>query len=288
MKQYNLPKKWPVEEGRYQVGNLQSPVAVCTEATISGIKVDLQKVAIVGKCVTENVGIEKLVKNMISNPNIRFLIVCGRQSAGHNVGQTLLALNKNGIDKNNRVVGSNGSIPVLRHLTVKEVKRFQDQTAVLDLRGELDSAKIGMKVDWCWKNDPGAFTGKPLKIKMVKQEKVPKIVAPLASDDYLPDPQGSFLITINKEKGLIIVQHFDTDLEQNLEIVGKKARDIADVIIKKSLIGDFSQGLDHAAYLGRELAKAEVCLKNSIDYIQDEEIVFKKNKKSLAEDDFGW
>lgn len=85
----------------------------------------MEKVAIVGKCVTENVGIEKLVKNIISNPYIRFLIVCGKVSGGHDVGQTILALSKNGIDKTGRVIGSTGAIPILKHLASEEIERFQ-------------------------------------------------------------------------------------------------------------------------------------------------------------------
>ncbi|TSC53150.1 MAG: tetrahydromethanopterin S-methyltransferase subunit A, partial [Microgenomates group bacterium LiPW_16] len=104
---------WPVEEGRYKIGNPQSPVAVCTEATVEGINVALGKVAIIGKCVTENIGIEKVVKNIVSNPNIRFLILCGKKSAGHDVGQTLISLKENGVDRQMRVIGSTGSIPVV-------------------------------------------------------------------------------------------------------------------------------------------------------------------------------
>ena len=44
------------------------------------------KVAIYGPLKTENIGIEKIVANVISNPHIRYLIVCGDEIRGHRSG----------------------------------------------------------------------------------------------------------------------------------------------------------------------------------------------------------
>ena len=70
-----------------------------------------KKVAIYGSLKTENIGIEKVVSNIISNPNIRYLAVCGDEIRGHCSGMSLIALNKNGIDENHRIIGSPGAIP---------------------------------------------------------------------------------------------------------------------------------------------------------------------------------
>ncbi len=278
---------WPVEVGRYRLGNSHSPVAVCTEATISGIKVDLEKIAVIGKCVTENVGVERIVKNLIANPNIRFLIVCGKVSKGHAVGQTLLALAKNGVDKEMRVVGSKGSIPLLKHLTLEEIERFRKQILVVDLRGETNSQKIQFKIEELWRKKPGKFTGKRLKVVKIKKRKIKMVRAKKVDAQYMTDPKGSFQITIDKKKKLIIAAHYNSNFEMDLKIAGQTAHEITDTIINKKLIGDFKEAKDHAAYLGRELAKAEVCLKNGLDYVQDEPVVLKKKKKQ-ADDEFGF
>ncbi len=280
-------KDWPVEKGRYRLGNRRSPIAVCTEASIAGIVVDLEKVAVVGKCVTENVGVERIVKNIIANPFIRFLLVCGKVSKGHAVGQTFLALQKNGVNKKMRVIGSKGAIPLLKHLTLEEVERFRKQVLVVDMRGEASSQKIQFKVEELWRKNPGKFTGKPMKIKKLKERKIKTIRAKKADEKYATDPKGSFQITIDKKKKIIIAVHFNADFEMDLKIVGKTAHEITDTIINNGLIGDFAESKDHAAYLGRELAKAEVCLKSGLDYIQDEPVVFKKKKKQ-ADDEFGF
>jgi hypothetical protein len=58
-------------------------------------------VAITGTLTTENLGIERLVRNTITNPRLRFVIVCGpevEQRIGHHPGGSLLALATNGTD----------------------------------------------------------------------------------------------------------------------------------------------------------------------------------------------
>ena len=57
-------------------------------------------VAIYGRLKTENIGIEKIVANTISNPFLRFLVLCGDDIRGHRSGSSLIALHKNGIDQN--------------------------------------------------------------------------------------------------------------------------------------------------------------------------------------------
>ena len=67
---------WPVINGDYVAGDPESPVAAATLAShIEQIPVDAGA-AIAGPCKTENLGIEKMISNLISNPNLRFLILC--------------------------------------------------------------------------------------------------------------------------------------------------------------------------------------------------------------------
>ncbi len=45
--------------------------------------------SISGPLHTENLGIEKVIANVVSNPNIRFLVVCGAEVQGHITGQSI-------------------------------------------------------------------------------------------------------------------------------------------------------------------------------------------------------
>ncbi len=137
---------WPPVVGEYVVLDAEAPIAVVTLASL-----DLPKriaehkpagLGITGKLETENIGIDKLIKNTIANPHLRYLIIAGIESAGHQSGQTLLALAENGIDPNGRVIGSNGKRPVLRNVTREEVETFRKQMQVVDLIGCEDIDRI--------------------------------------------------------------------------------------------------------------------------------------------------
>lgn len=87
------------------------------------------------------------------------------------------------------------------------------------------------------------------------------------------DESGFFVVMV-KEK--IIVEHYlnvkkegrlevETG-ELNMVIRGEEAKAICDTIVREGLVSR----LDHASYLGRELQKAEIALKNDLDYEQCE------------------
>ena len=76
-------EEWPVITGDYIVGDPESPVAVATLASHIEEIPSAAGAAIAGPCKTENLGIEKVVANIISNPNIRYLMLCGAEVMGH-------------------------------------------------------------------------------------------------------------------------------------------------------------------------------------------------------------
>ena len=92
-------------------------------------------VAIYGSLKTENIGIEKIVANVISNPNIRYLIVCGDDIRGHRSGSSLVSLQKNGIDEQNKIIDAPGAIPYIENLTMEAIDRFRNQIEIVDLMG---------------------------------------------------------------------------------------------------------------------------------------------------------
>jgi tetrahydromethanopterin S-methyltransferase subunit A len=129
---------WPPVRGDYIVGNPHARVAVVTLAS----QLRIIGSAISGPCKTENLGVEKIIANVISNCNIRFLLICGMESKGHLPGNTILALHKNGIDDKGRIVGSKGAIPFIQNLPLKAVERFQKQIELIDRIGLEDIGEI--------------------------------------------------------------------------------------------------------------------------------------------------
>jgi thymidylate synthase len=79
------------------------------------------------------------------------------------------------------------------------------------------------------------------------------------------DLRGFFVVTV--ENGEIVVQHrIGNGRKSNYTFKGKKAQRIYRLILNENLVSR----LDHAAYLGKELARAEECLDTNKKYVQDE------------------
>ncbi len=274
---------WPPVEGRYKVGNSKSPVAVCTNGTVEGIELDMEKVAIIGKCVTENIGIEKIIQNIVSNPYIRFLILCGKVSNGHFVSQAIISLKNNGIDKDKKIIGAKGNTPFLKGISEDLINRFQQQITPIDLMPEKDAGKIMRIVEDCLNKNPDVFDGKEVKIEQVE------IIEAKACPKWIADPNGFFTVAINKGGGKIIVEHFQND-KLVRKIIGDSASEIFKTIANLDLIGKFEQTIEHAMYLAAELQKAEIALKNNLDYEQDSDLILdkenlEKNEEKKAEED---
>ncbi len=271
---------WPKVEGRYKVGNKTSPIAVCTNASIDDIEIDLKKIAIIGKCVTENIGIEKIIQNIVSNPNIRYLILCGKKSKGHFISQAIESLKKNGIDQDKRIIGAAGNMPYLRNIDEELIERFREQVEIINMAGETNSQKIEAMVDKLLEGKTEEFKGEAVQIK-----KIEEIEAKPAK--WIADPKGYFVISLNNERTKIMVDHYIKG-EINKRIIGKNAKEICDTIARLKLIGEFEQSLEHSMYLGRELEKAEIALRENLDFEQDKELKIKKLKKQESTNEYGW
>lgn len=96
-----------------------------------------------------------------------------------------------------------------------------------------------------------------------------RVVEALEKDYYEQDPLGWFRIEVDRANNLINAFHYENKAsEPDMVIKGKRAEDIYWKIIEEGLVGK----LDHAAYLGKELNKAEMALKVNRSYIQEEDL----------------
>lgn len=139
-----VAENWPVVKGDYTVGNPASRIAVVTLA--SNFEA-CPEAAIWGSSKTENLGVEKLIVNIISNSNIRYVLVCGAESRGHLAGHSLLSIHANGIDDQGRIIASEGAIPFIENISGEAVERFQHQVTMLDRIGLVELEKILKIVD---------------------------------------------------------------------------------------------------------------------------------------------
>lgn len=254
-------------EGDYLVGNRAAQVAICTladtdlagELKSAGL---LEKVAIAGPLSTENLGIERVIRNLVTNPNIAFLILGGRDSRGHRAGQAILSLKANGVDENRRIVGARGPRPALKNVTDEELVAFRQRITVVDEIGTRDVSRLAEAVDACQAQPAGASPMLPPRISL------PKVVEARrpSNRNWEPDPEGFFLVLLDRDGGAIVCEHYAVDGVFDEAVRGTQAGDVANTVIEHGLLSR----LDHAAYLGRELAKAETALALGLPYTQDQ------------------
>jgi len=261
----NRKKSWPFIPGKYFVHDTAAPVAVTTLGSVDLAK-EVSNLApkglcIVGKVETENIGIEKIIKNVLSNQAIRYLVCAGAEPPKHMTGATMVALFQNGTDEFNRVIGSPGMRPVLPNTSHAEVDEFRKRIEPIDMVGETDAATIAAKI-----RELAALTTErggeivaphePSSVERFKQQPHdPKYIK--------LDKAGYFVI--NVEDGYLLIEHFDYKENLLRTIEGDSARDLYLTIIESGWVSR----LDHAAYLGRQLAKAEIAMNGGPEFLQD-------------------
>ena len=63
------------------MGDPEGTVAICTlsnrDLPVRLVGAGEPAVAIAGRCDTEDIGVEKVVLNLLANPRIRWLVICG-------------------------------------------------------------------------------------------------------------------------------------------------------------------------------------------------------------------
>lgn len=168
---------WPLFPGSYEVNRYEASVAICTlnskDLIPELMRAGHAEVSMVGSLNTENLGIERIISNTISNPNIRFLILCGddsEQKIGHLPGQSLVSLFQNGVDEGRRIVGAKGKRPVLKNVASDAITQFRKQIELVDMTGCLIPSNILKMADYCGKKHPGPFTGGAMKFNVEKIE----------------------------------------------------------------------------------------------------------------------
>ena len=143
----------------YYIGRRGREIAICTLSSIHLLEnickssEVMDKILVVGRLLSENKGIDTIIKFTLSHPELRYIIVCGKEVRGHQAGQALLSLYENGIINNNDnntgsmfIVGAKGPYPVLRS-SWEDVNAFRKQiTKIYNLIGISDIEQIKKQI----------------------------------------------------------------------------------------------------------------------------------------------
>lgn len=161
---------YPPEEGRFLRGNDRSPVVVVVilNHPENKIPLEIEKLvrvgveagaALSGTVQTENIGFEKIICNVIANPNIRWAILTGPESEGHLTGEAFKAFLTNGVDEKKRIIGTDAPHPLLFNLPFDFIERFRAQVSLIDLQFRGTPETVRQAVWSCYQEEPMEFEG---------------------------------------------------------------------------------------------------------------------------------
>lgn len=196
MKKFKLTYDWPIEKGKYLVSNPLSPVGVVVilaapygkipketeELAMAGVE---KGAGISGTLQTANIGIEKIIVNLISNPNIRYLILAGRES-GHFPADALKALFKIGTDEKGYILDTKAPTAILKNIPKEAIERLRQQIQLIDLSGIIEMKILEEAVWSCYQEkevpfeiegrryrlyDMGPFPAEPIICKLTDKLK---------------------------------------------------------------------------------------------------------------------
>lgn len=266
MEEPELQEGWPPLPGDYHIVRFQAPVAVCTLNSDHLIKelaaTYIKGLSIVGSLHTENLGIEHLIRNTLANPHIRFLIICGedtRKAIGHLPGQSLIALMQHGVNEKMRIIEAKGKRPLLKNIQAEHVEAFRRQVQVIAQIGNTDVPALRNLISESAGNDPGPFADAPSDVIPIAIE------AAQEPGKLMLDPAGYFVVYPDRSQQRLVLEHYSNKGVLDRMYSATSATALYTCVIDAGLISR----LDHAAYLGRELARAEHALQSGGDYVQD-------------------
>jgi tetrahydromethanopterin S-methyltransferase subunit A len=123
-------------------------IGICTLSSLDLLKKItcnqeiMDNISIVGRLLSENKGIDRIIKFTNNNKSLKHLLLCGEEVKGHLAGQTLIALKKNGTDQNKKVINAPSPYPFLAS-TTEEIEYFVNHINIINNIGleEIDQIK---------------------------------------------------------------------------------------------------------------------------------------------------
>ncbi|MGE0201623.1 MAG: DUF4346 domain-containing protein [Candidatus Melainabacteria bacterium] len=243
----------------------KEPLAICT-LTDDALRDDLQQLPelqgiLIGGLHTENIGIEQIVSYVVGNPHIRFIVLCGldgKQAIGQLPGASFLALGQHGVDDKNRIINAPGKRPILQNVPKAALDHFRETVSLVDLVNNRDIPTILNAVSQCRCNNPGPAA------PFYTQETI-TVLEGYTHFDMLMDPRGYMVIQVDQDRGTLVMKQYTNNGILETIIEGPSASSIYIPAVDRGLI----TRMDHAAYIGKELARAEQALKEGWEYVQD-------------------
>ncbi len=194
---------WPHNPGSYELRDPSCPVAfVCpSQSQELQNKAINWGAAISGPCVTPDRGVEIMIANIVGNPNIRYLVLGGKDS-GHLSGDVIYSLWRWGIDKKTRRVKRTNcpTNPYLRNLPLEVIERFRKQVTVLNLLKVENEEILHLAIRACLQEPehPLLWRDKKLDLELLLFDRGSEGLEPINYDLSLKVEKGTFFEGVSR------------------------------------------------------------------------------------------
>jgi len=256
------PDQWPFVRGDYTIIDAAAPVvvALCNDRAFGK---ELVAASPAGLCMLARLhspaDAANLLRAVSANLSIRALVCAGDDPPKQPLAAALLKL---GLEDESPG-GPVGSLmnTIAAQLEPAELEALRKRVDFIDMLGCSDAAKIAAQIATARSAAHQANAG---FVRRATVAGVDRLIVPRdVRNDTRPDKTGSFRIRL--EERSIVVEHMDSKGRLVRVIEGKTARDICLTLIRNGWVSR----LEHAAYLGRDLARAELALRQDQPFTQD-------------------
>jgi tetrahydromethanopterin S-methyltransferase subunit A len=259
---------WPIIAGKYKVVDPTAPVVVVL-AEAEPLAEDLAQLAARGLCMVSPycrnaTDAEKLVKNIAANLAVQYLVFAGENGDKQPTIRALFAT-LSGRDPEGKELTSVGAA-IRAKLGDFDLAALTKQIKPIDMLGCTDVDRIIAKVSELAADASRPNTG----FRVPGRDGAPEVERVIAAKQITYEPKldkaGAYVIRL--ERARIIIEHYNSKRELLRIIEGATARDLCITLIRNGWVSK----LDHAAYLGRELTRAEWALQAGLPYAQDADL----------------
>jgi tetrahydromethanopterin S-methyltransferase subunit A len=269
--------QWPFVRGDYAVVDATAPIVVAG-VLADTVRKDLAAASPGGLCMIALLhtaaDVADLVHALAANLAIQYVICAGGPNAKKRpLGAALLLLGRG----EEAPAGPVGALlnAIVARIEPAELKAVRRRVQFVDLLGSGDLAKISARIE-----ESAAAAGRSNTgfVTQPTEDGVERLIVPRDfRHEGRRDKAGDFSIRI--EEHSIIVEHRNGKDRLLRVIEGKTARDVCLVLIRNGWVSR----LDHAAYLGRELARAELALRSGQPFTPDTHEGAQTPRSSAAE-----
>jgi tetrahydromethanopterin S-methyltransferase subunit A len=258
-------EQWPFYRGPYSVVDATAAVVVTTLGS-EKLAEDLAALAPPGLCMTcpltgGRADIERLAHTLISNLSIQHLVCVGDESRKPALLTALIAIFDGSPDELSESMEAVG-VSKMR-MAAADIDALRKQVHFSDMHGCNEIDQIITRVRDLSLETKSRATGFVAPGRDAADPEKRVIAADNITHNMELDKAGEFRISV--AAGRISVEHYNNKDELLRVVEGTSARSICLTLIRNGWISK----LDHAAYLGRELSRAESALRNGDVFIQD-------------------